>query len=171
MGYTHYFDFDKKLESNDFDKIAMDMSVIANHFSSKKIKHSNAGGYHTEPVELFDGRGETKGIELNTEIIDKKITLTRVAFNGGGELGHETLAISLGMEWDFCKTARKPYDVAVCMTLLSIKYHTPYASIRSDGNLKEWGQAIRLWNKLFDRDVKFGGLGKKIKNLTMKVVD
>ena len=47
--------------------------------------------------------------------------------------------------FSFCKTARKPYDVVVCATLIAIKHHLgDYVSVSSDGdfdNVNEWGPA------------------------------
>ncbi|PSR27615.1 MAG: hypothetical protein C7B46_19320 [Sulfobacillus benefaciens] len=40
--------------------------------------------------------------------------------------------------FSFCKTARKPYDVAVTAALIVIKHHLPTVRIMSDGNDDDW---------------------------------
>jgi hypothetical protein len=62
-----------------------------------------------------------------------------VAFNGIGEDGHETFYVEVdklfrdGKEFGFCKTARKPYDAAVCAALLILGRVNPEMGIGSDG--------------------------------------
>lgn len=58
--------------------------------------------------------------------------------------------------FDFCKTARKPYDLAVCLVLLSMKRHAP-RSVRlgSDGDWDgEWTQARMVYKELFGVEPK-----------------
>lgn len=57
-----------------------------------------------------------------------------IHFNGIGEEGHETFYIAReGQKWEFCKTARKPYDVVVCAVLLALR--DMGADVSSDGDI------------------------------------
>lgn len=58
--------------------------------------------------------------------------------------------------FDFCKTARKPYDLAVCLVLLSMKRHAPKSvSLSSDGDWDaEWTEARGIYKELFEAEVE-----------------
>ena len=132
MGYTHYIDAKRTLSKRSFKKITADVKVIEQFM--KRIGQP-----------LFDGGGENEGVEYSD---------SRIAFNGDYSKGdgHETMCIT---DWvfggDSIKTARKPYDLAVVMTLLSIRRHCPASSIiiRTDGNTDDWKEAIDTFNELF----------------------
>lgn len=73
---------------------------------------------------------------------DVEISDEVIQFNGVGDDGHETFYINPVPEvpswrdtaFDFCKTARKPYDVPVAMILLAIDHFMPTVmTISSDG--------------------------------------
>ena len=63
------------------------------------------------------------------------ITPTIIVFNGVGKYGHESFVIHLDRvtKFDCCKTARKPYDFAVGLILLSLKNHVEGFRFSSDG--------------------------------------
>ena len=44
-----------------------------------------------------------------------------ILFNGIGDDGHETFYFRLSGDWNFCKTARKPYDEVVWEVLKAVK--------------------------------------------------
>ena len=75
------------------------------------------------------------------------LTNDTIWFNGIEDDGHETFTIDFNKLTDFayCKTARKPYDVPVCMCLLIIKAHFgKNFDLSSDG----FGRGIdRNWNE------------------------
>lgn len=63
------------------------------------------------------------------------------------ELDHETLLIQYGFNrWDFCKTARKPYDLLVCACLIAATDYLGY-DVSSDGRFKNWKPAIDFYLK------------------------
>lgn len=72
-----------------------------------------------------------------------------IRFNGVGELSHETFLIErFSREFEFCKTNRKPYDLAVCGVLILISLYADGGEISSDGlgetyTDSEWKDA---WN-------------------------
>jgi hypothetical protein len=78
-----------------------------------------------------------------------------IRFNGVGEMSHETFSIYRKpkpeqREFDFCKTARKPYDLMVCATL-SLYWHffkDEGVKIDSDGDKSDWEPARDLVKKV-----------------------
>lgn len=90
------------------------------------------------------------------------VTDTLIRFNGIGEDGHETFYFEVppkeeefskfkdGFLFNFCKTARKPYDIVVCKLLLILKAELQdNMKLSSDGfsNCEvsfdgEWNKAI-----------------------------
>lgn len=127
MGYSHYFT--PKMNKEQFDKVVEDVKEIE------------------KAVELFDGIGDKRGVVYGNESL---------MFNGNEAEGeaHETLSLGVGGDWGFCKTARKPYDTAVAVTLLCMKFHSPESEVTSDGNSKDWSKANRLFKKLFPKRQK-----------------
>ncbi len=99
---------------------------------------------------------------------EPRISENEVWFNGDSdfELDHETFAIDLfetgnyrGVDdiekegvFGFCKTNYKPYDIAVCISLMVIKHHLGSDfSIGSDGGYEEWNEAIKYYESYFKR--------------------
>ena len=78
---------------------------------------------------------------------------TKIRFNGVGEQGHETFyflatgdgAAGRGWAFQFCKTARKPYDEVVMQVLIVLKHYLGAAiTVTSDGDFAvEWADARR----------------------------
>lgn len=66
-----------------------------------------------------------------------------VFFNGVGEAGHETFHFVCGSEWNFCKTAEKPYDIIV-VAVLTVLRLTGFAKVTSDGREKDWQKGKEL---------------------------
>ena len=101
MGYTHYFELKKEPTASKFNKAVETLNAIfAEH---PNLRSLIAGGLGTgEPV-------------FNENLI---------IFNGRADRNqdHETFAVERSKpKWDFCKTARKEYDVVVCICLLVLK--------------------------------------------------
>ena len=101
---------------------------------------------------------------------EPRITDTEVWFNGDASenLDHETFALELFETGNyrtvddiskegvfcFCKTAHKPYDFAVMVSLIVIKHHlgTDF-KISSDGGLEDgWDEAIEYYIEFFKRN-------------------
>lgn len=67
------------------------------------------------------------------------VTTGRVAFNGKGDDGCEDFDWDRYETWDFCKTARKSYDIVVGMVLMILKKQYGTAmSVTSDGECEDW---------------------------------
>ena len=148
MGYTHYWSLkDSNLSQKNFNKVLKDIKKIEKHLKD-------------DGQPLFSGNGLVKGIYYDGGMIDDKFECNGFYLNGDANNGedHETFCFGSGEnEWNFCKTARKEYDIAVCMILLSLKYHVRSTKITSDGDgeQKEWGQAFDLWREIFGRKAEF----------------
>ena len=162
MGYTHYWNCNftaikdpAELESK--FKSAVDIIKTA----LKKIRKNPflhrgqaGGGYDEVPCIICGGLG----------IGDPEITNTGIWFNGNEEteMDHETFSIQIDPEneedyCNFCKTARKPYDLLVCIALLAFRdaFHDPKIfSFSSDGDDDEWATAIKLYQEISETSVE-----------------
>lgn len=162
MGYTHYF---SRLELEHDLKCFRDFASAVRKVVANLPEHScSSGGYSAEePLELAGDNG----------IGAPEISDTRILFNGkDGEddLGHENFLIERvycfssgiygafqrksfkekGEILGFCKTARKPYDLAVQAALILYKYYFgDKVIIRSDGNAEDWESAFKLVDNVF----------------------
>jgi len=140
-----------------WQKICLEtFDIIVKHCDRKKI--TLAWEYDVpaeqQPTLFGDPKYGPKPPEVSPDMI---------RFNGWKDDGHETFLVTREMpeipDWssdksasfDFCKTARKPYDLAVCLVLLSMKRHAPESvQISSDGEWDvEWLEARHVYNKLF----------------------
>jgi len=135
MGYTSYWRLSRQISERNYKKLVSDMKQIETFVENI-----------TEPSEKFtlhDGLGETKGVAYYANSFN---------FNGDASINadHEDFALRLGeSEGGFCKTARKPYDLAVSLILISLKYHIRSTRITSDGDNDDWRGAFEKWNEIF----------------------
>jgi hypothetical protein len=114
MGYTHYWDSEP--DTAGFQQARPELEqVIERH------------------KDLLSGEGH--------EILGEHC----IWFNGIDEGAHESFVFDASEGgWAFCKTAEKPYDLAVCECLLILKKHLKGFSFRSDGDIDSepnWVQA------------------------------
>ena len=116
MGYTHYWKFrqNPKNIKDGNKKFAKAVELLKKCIA--KVELELEDNDCKIPFVLKGGNGKGEPIFTNG----------LVCFNGDASLGydHETFYLALNndnYEFDFCKTARKPYDVAVCLTLLCFK--------------------------------------------------
>jgi hypothetical protein len=114
VGYTHYFNTEKcrtQKARKDFVKALPTVRDIINRYRDRLC-------FECDEVEK-----------------EPEVTETTIRFNGRGDEGHETFLISLDDNDSsaFCKTARKPYDIAVCEVLLVLKAFLPKFNLSSDG--------------------------------------
>jgi len=120
MGYTHYFG-PMDLTENQFEKIRMASVRVV------ELAVVDLG------LSLAIERDDDGPPELSKE---------RIRFNGVGDGGHETFILEpRGNE--FCKTARKPYDIVV-IAILCLLHHYGGTSVRSDGSPSEWADGLAL---------------------------
>lgn len=131
MGYTNYWYRPRVLDLPTFQAAVADCVKMRAHLA----------------VPIVDGHG-TPGTEAT-------FSSDEVTFNGPGEQGHETFMIERdfqpefrqeqpdGFLFDFCKTARKPYDVVCQCCLIVFKHHFgDNFRVASDGATdNEWVRA------------------------------
>lgn len=120
-GYTHYWSNFAEISPNVWGKFIEDFNKVLPAF-----------------VDLLDSETNQK-LAVSNEI---------VYFNGIGEEAHETFGLErLGVkDFDFCKTAEKPYDLAVCSALIIAAHHFgDDIKVSSDGDIEdEWKASMRL---------------------------
>lgn len=162
MGYTHYYRRrELKHNKRTFKAFVEDVKKVV----AALPPHSQSSGAYCkdEPLKLagWDGTGEPVFNE------------DEISFNGAGdELSHETLLIprefkfgkddygkwkaeefkASGEVFAFCKTARKPYDLAVQAVLILYKeYFGDKVKISSDGEADDWKSAFELVSSVLGR--------------------
>lgn len=163
---------DKIREENrgNWEKISSEWDKLPSHedYIKRINKHIKAFGKIAEEIKAalhFKSDITIKGGQGEGE---PEITPSLIWFNGDGskDLDHETFVLKLfdlgnfqsnsdidkeGV-FGFCKTARKPYDLLVCVSLMVAKHHLGADfKISSDGDLAEWQEAIDFYEKLFKR--------------------
>jgi len=149
MGYTHYWDRPKKNSGSAymFGQLALD--------AKKVIAQAEKEG-----IRIRDGQGEGEP-NFNEGFF---------AINGdanahtpdGRDLAHETFyweGIPTIQEWrkdeptyfDFCKTARKPYDAVITAILIRAKkIYGECVKVSSDGDWSEWQTGRDLYERVFN---------------------
>ena len=150
MGYTNYYYVPKVMEKEKFKTLAQELE-FATSFIAGNHSSSNDGEKKDKFFTLHNGLGE--GVPEFTE--------ERICFNGDASKGldHETFYIGRdnseerdrdgGLHFEFCKTARKPYDLMVQISMLRLKHHFPESKISSDGEASDWKNARKVYKNIF----------------------
>lgn len=157
MGYTHYWNL-KKPTKKTKEQVKTAFDEIAILFDKLPQNSTSAGGYYVdEPLRLHGGDGTGK-MHINSEAL---------IFNGDAKqsLDHETFYFDITnlSDFEFCKTARKPYDFAVCVALLAMANHIEGFTFSSDGELEDWKPAIDFYNE------KVGYISENLKTNVCKL--
>jgi hypothetical protein len=135
MGYTHYWNLSQEL--------------TAQHWAE-----------FTKGVERLVKLAAHQGIRLAWEYDEPNrkplIDADTVRFNGVDDEGHETFLINRSGGDEFCKTARRPYDIVVTAALCYLATtHREVFSAGSDGTSEEWHHGLELAHKAWpDRIIK-----------------
>lgn len=113
MGYTHYYHFKKNLTKANFNLASSLVKNVIEEAIPKTFTSKWYTGGKKRKLKICGGDGSGKPVFANDHI----------SFNGERKLDidHETFWLDNTNEHQFCKTARKPYDIAVCMALLRLK--------------------------------------------------
>lgn len=130
MGYTHYFEQKKSATPEQWEAITAGFNALRTAALITK---------HPFPIQReYDVCAEPE------------VTKSLIAFNGIEDDGHETMILERkGKEFQFCKTARKPYDFAVVCLLILAHHHAPDVwEISSDGDEEEWHPVLEWMNSL-----------------------
>jgi hypothetical protein len=157
LGYTHYYYRPLNLDRNTFQQFANDVKQI--------VKLAREHG-----IKIVDWHG-TPGTRPT-------INRNQISLNGLGVNAHESFVINRkhqpeswdkpkanGLYFDFCKTARKPYDIVVAASLVAFLYHfRDQVEVHSDGGFDEdiWQAAFRHYEHATGRsrpriEMKFEG--------------
>jgi len=116
MGYTHYYRDKPAFTDSQWAALTEDVK--------KLIKNSNV------PLGDSNGKIGTKPVFNSRQIM----------FNGIGDDSHETAVVyKVASEFEFCKTARKPYDSVVVEFFKLIRKHAPSTTLSSDGGDEVFG--------------------------------
>ena len=104
MGLTHHWKYRKHLPKRRLVEAVLDIKAVAEVLQQRGIALAGPNG-KGDPVFAVIGN-------------------VGVAFNGAGENAHESFSFpNFPEQADFCKTARKPYDLAVTAALVVLKHH------------------------------------------------
>ena len=130
MGYTHYWENKgHKDDATNFLKVVAEAKAL---YAALPDHTDTAGGYHKEdPLKLCGWHGDGEPVFTDTEI----------SFNGDDSTGlsHESFRVNdKPTDFEFCKTARKPYDLMVCAVLISMRKNLVNFSYSSDGDNEDW---------------------------------
>jgi len=137
MGYTHYFPRMREITDEEWRLIQAAATEVINQF-------------RTSPHPL--------AYEFDAPDAPPYVSGTEIRFNGVGGEGHETFHVdrlsrdrhdrsdqAYPFGFDFCKTARKPYDTAVVAILTIMHHYAPGGwGIDSDGTQEDWLEGLEL---------------------------
>lgn len=128
MGYTHYFTQTRNFTKTEWADVCEHIGDIL-----KDVEHNQG-----VPLASWNGEAKTR----------PEITAELIAFNGLGDDSHESFVINRirppKEDWQscrgssFCKTAQKPYDLAVAACLSYLATVTETHRVSSDGDGAEW---------------------------------
>lgn len=137
MGYTHYW----RALGSEHDGDPSEVPAGWNKANKAKLQTALADMFKLAPILI-------KTVPLANDDGSQPIfNLNEVWFNGVGDNSHETFEINTKWdgEFNFCKTAAKPYDVAVTACLCLLKFHLGDAvNVSSDGDAGDWEEGLRL---------------------------
>lgn len=134
MGYSIYWTPKKLTEEQVPDQFWKDCEKVLDKIISKGITLATPDG-----TEVLDS-----GHKIINYWEPEENRAPGLCFNGFLDRGCETFALVFDGEWNCCKTAREPYDLAVkCILMLAEKY---------DLLEKEDDREGRIW--AFDGDEK-----------------
>lgn len=132
MGYSHYFPQTRSFTDTEWSTIQQ---------SAKKL--------FTECSDfLANGMGD---VDTEPEANDAEIL-----FNGIEDMSYEPFSVSKEHDdsYNFCKTAERPYDIAVVAMLVLINTYAPgVLKIESDGNGGDWKEGLSLAKKIDNKCV------------------
>lgn len=130
MGYTHYWSH-QEINSETWDEICADVRLLID------TADVPVAGCYDSPIFREDDA---------------------ICFNGIRDDEHETFVFTRSPEsFNFCKTARKPYDLLVAAVLAVAKDYDPDISVRSDGDLddQEWIDALAFASETLMRPIAY----------------
>ncbi len=165
MGYTHYWRQPPTLDKERFLMLGEDVKELLSRLPKASL---SAGGYFSTEALIIAGMGGDG---------DPQITSDLIGFNGAEPNEYESFCFErvrtprytgdapdaeTGLWFTFCKTARNPYDLMVCATLLLVKHHLPEVQVKSDGDPDDWESARAWYTQVFNRALPSDGPWKEV---------
>ena len=119
MGYTNYWN-PKKLTHKEIPNDFWDDCIkVLDLIIQKGVKLATGDG-----LKKFESGKDIINSTVMSDGEYPSIVLNGYSGNDDEDESYETFDLTFNGEWNFCKTARLPYDVAVkCILLLAEEYH------------------------------------------------
>lgn len=142
MGYTHYWTFKKQLGQTSKTELRY----------QKAIKKCNLviQSYNND-LKKIDSKHPDRLSGFSAHV--KKGSYGGLFINGTEDLSHEDFTIrehfsqNFGFQkgFNFCKTAQKPYDIAVVACLIILQHYLKDAiEVSSDGDATDWFPGLKI---------------------------
>ena len=159
MGYTHYWYQKKALTDDQWTHFSEGLQQLHEQLPKTVDAFEQCFG------KDWAGSGSYPGdtpllIELEQALSPQSSPCFYISGQGEPDLGHESAVfyqqsppntwatpeeIAENGTFNCCKTARKPYDVFVCASLLLLKSLAPDSiHVSSDGDPQDWAAALRF---------------------------
>ena len=138
MGYTHYWRMQDKISKSNWKKIKDDFERLVEVNEWKNILSSTGN----DKLIINDDMILFNGIENNGHewfILYRKLDSEQLSYQNRLYGSDDTL------NFFFCKTARKPYDIcAVTLLIIMKKYLGEKIKISSDGENSDWYEGVAM---------------------------
>ncbi|MHA1522212.1 MAG: hypothetical protein ACTSRK_18710 [Promethearchaeota archaeon] len=153
--YAHYWHSPyAHHEPSEWKKFILNVKIVFDNIP--EISHSSGNFFYDRPLVIESDEAFPPGTPILTD--------ERVQFNGHREtyMNHGAFSILRNSplvpnpnarKYDFCETARKPYDLVVQSILLLYSHHFPEVRLSSDGDREDWSSTISFMEGLFDYDL------------------
>ena len=140
MGYTHYWKITQRLDSPN------ELHHISWYDFLEDVEQIISFGYSHFEYAVADPMGE--------RLQDYEISDKYIALNGFGSEAHESFVFTPAViEFDFCKTAQKPYDnVVTAILILAKEYFPEWLEVTSDGTKADWQKGYYLFRASMQRE-------------------
>ncbi|MCC6574402.1 MAG: hypothetical protein IT462_11485 [Planctomycetes bacterium] len=144
MGYEHHWAVPAVVDRERWVLFTADVRRLYESLPERIAEHDAC--YPGEILDIANSSGEP-GVDITDD---------QICFNGYSR-PHELFVLNrvhggtlnkFGEGGGWCKTARKPYDLFVCATLLALVHHFPEACVASCGSASEWRCAVELFEKV-----------------------
>lgn len=154
MGYTNYWSSKVDQTEEDWQPFIKACRVL--YKNMPEYSESAGNCYPDEPLFLGGcNRYEKAQFTLDHVYFNGSDGMKRIKKEGYWEdssdkdLGHETFDFRRVVHHEFCKTARKPYDLMVCAVLILAKFYLKDIRVSSDGDEDDWKPALEFVGKHF----------------------
>ncbi len=149
MGYTHCWKTSEPFTTQQWEGLKQ----FARTAIRMLPKHSeSAGGFYKKaPLAVAMGVSAKRHIRIDGS-----------GRYEGLDLSHESFVFeNVPTEFDFCKTARKPYDLVVCAVLIQARIlHPRGVTLSTDGVAEDWLPALEFHNRVVGSAVPPGSRQK-----------